>query len=136
MSENFSYEVRIFYEDTDSGGIVYYANYLKFMERARSELIRKLGFTQSDIAHKYSLKFVVSRINLNFINPSYLDDIITINTEISNMKKASIIFEQKIINQNSDKIVEAECQIVCVDDELNVVQIPDEINKALREFYG
>ncbi|MBH32677.1 MAG: tol-pal system-associated acyl-CoA thioesterase [Gammaproteobacteria bacterium] len=136
MSGNFSYEVRIFYEDTDSGGIVYYANYLKFMERARSELIRELGFTQSSIADKYSLKFVVSRINLNFINPSYLDDIITVNTRISSMKKASIVFEQEIINQNSDRIVEAECQIVCVDNELNVIQIPDNINKALRKFYG
>jgi len=136
MSGIFSYEVRIFYEDTDSGGIVYYANYLKFMERARSELIRELGFTQSSIADKYSLKFVVSRINLNFINPSYLDDIITVNTRISSMKKASIVFEQEIINQNSDRIIEAECQIVCVDNELNVIQIPDNINKELKKFYG
>ena len=67
-------DIRVYYEDTDSGGIVYYANYFKYTERCRTELLRELGISQTKIIEKYDIKFIVHSVSMEYINPAYLDD--------------------------------------------------------------
>ena len=91
---NFTY--RIYYEDTDAGGIVYYANYLKFCERARTDMLRQHGFSQSQIVKELGLIFVVRNCQIEYLKPARLDDEITVFVEIEKVSKTSITFLQKI----------------------------------------
>ena len=75
-------DIRVYYEDTDSGGIVYYANYLKFAERCRTEFLRDIGVSQNILQVKSGIKFIVHSISIEYLNPSYLDDLLTVNTSI------------------------------------------------------
>lgn len=115
MSDNKQQQlsVRVYYEDTDAGGIVYYANYLKFCERARTEWLRSLGIHQSTLLEQ-SIGFVVSKVNMNNISPARLDDELTVISSISKIKGASLLFTQKIINQHEKTICTVEVLIVCV----------------------
>ena len=88
--------LRVYYEDTDSGGIVYYANYFKFTERCRTELLRESGLSQSEIQKDYDIKFIVHSVSMDYIKPAYLDDNLIVETNIENFKKTSIEFDQKI----------------------------------------
>tara|TARA_Y100001970_G_scaffold19801_2_gene22390 strand:+ start:30555 stop:30986 length:432 start_codon:yes stop_codon:yes gene_type:complete len=91
------YIVRVFYEDTDSGGIVYYANYLKFMERARTELLRQLGLTHGELMRKYGLRFAVKECKINYIKPAVLDDELSIISEIVRLRGASLEINQDVL---------------------------------------
>ncbi len=90
----FSWTVRVYYEDTDTCGIVYYANYLKFFERARTEWLRALGFEQQKIADELGLRFVISRVECDFRLPARLDDVIDIDVRVVRVGSASMMFEQ------------------------------------------
>ncbi|NMP16763.1 MULTISPECIES: tol-pal system-associated acyl-CoA thioesterase [unclassified Thalassotalea] len=98
-NNNFTYQLRVYYEDTDAGGIVYYANYLKFAERARTEWLRALGINQSFFLEQ-KLGFVVRKVEMDNKASAKLDDLLTITTTISNLKKASLQFKQDIHNQD------------------------------------
>ena len=87
-------DIRVYYEDTDSGGIVYYANYFKYTERCRTEFLRELGVSQTKIYKDSGIKFIVHSVSMEYLNPSYLDDILKVETKVINLKKASIEFEQ------------------------------------------
>lgn len=87
---------RVYYEDTDAGGVVYYANYLKFAERARTELLRSLDIYQSDLLTDHHIAFVVRHVEADLKKPARLDDLITIETAIPSMKKASLVMQQDI----------------------------------------
>ena len=89
-------EIRIYYEDTDSEGVVYYANYLKFLERGRTEFLRELGFDLEEIKNVFSLIFAVKSVNAEYISPARLNDLILVNTQIKKYGKASIEFDQMI----------------------------------------
>jgi acyl-CoA thioester hydrolase len=91
---------RIYTEDTDWGGMVYHSNYLKFYERARSEFLRKSNINQIDLKKEFNINFVVSNMEIKFIKPAKMDDLITINTKINAIKKASIILDQEIYDNN------------------------------------
>ena len=86
----FTITVRIYYEDTDAGGVVYYANYLKFLERCRSEWLRSIGHDQTDLLRDPGIAFVVRSINLEFLKPARLDDLLTVSLEVALMKITSI----------------------------------------------
>lgn len=105
--------VRVYYEDTDAGGIVYYANYLKFFERARTEWLRSLGIHQSTLLEQ-AIGFVVSKVNMHNVSPAKLDDELTVISNISRIKGASLLFIQKIVNQHEKLICTVEVLIVCV----------------------
>lgn len=89
-------QFRVYYEDTDAGGIVYYANYLKFAERARTEMLRSLGINQSELIEKEGLCFVVRRAEMELIKPARLDELLEIVTKISRMSGASVLMDQAI----------------------------------------
>lgn len=112
-NKQFNYPVRVFYEDTDAGGIVYYANYLKFSERARTEWLRELGIEQSFFLEQ-NLAFVVRKVEMENIASAKLDDLLTIKTKISTLKKASLVFNQQIYNQNSQLLCELNILVASV----------------------
>ena len=131
-NKNFNYQLRVYYEDTDAGGIVYYANYLKFAERARTEWLRSLGINQSFFLEQ-NLGFVVRKVEMDNKASAKLDDLLTIKTTISTLKKASLVFNQQIINQDSQLL----CEINVLVASVNLLRakpcaIPDTILGALQ----
>ena len=108
------FETRIYYEDTDAGGIVYYANYLKFMERARTEWLRSLGYEQ-DTLMEQSVAFVVKRVEMHNYAPARFNQRLSITTQVVELKGASMTFEQVIKNEQGNMIASADVQVVCVD---------------------
>ncbi|MDO6567026.1 tol-pal system-associated acyl-CoA thioesterase [Alteromonas sp. 1_MG-2023] len=107
------HQVRVYYEDTDAGGIVYYANYLKFMERARTEWLRGLGFEQ-DILMEQSVAFVVKRVEMNNYAPARFNDLLSIETQVVELKGASMSFQQTIKNKQDVTLVSADIRVACV----------------------
>ena len=126
-NEVFATNVRIYYEDTDSGGVVYYANYLKYYERARTEYLRVFNFNQSILKKEKNLVFAVSEINVNYNKPLFLDDVIKVTCSIEKISKTSINFVQKITNQDDIGISSALCKIVCLNENFKPTKIPDVI---------
>ena len=107
-------DIRVYYEDTDAGGIVYYANYLKFFERARTEWLRSLGYEQ-DTLMEQSVAFVVKRVEMHNHAPARFNQLLSIETQIVELKGASMTFKQVIKNSQDDQLVTAEIQVACVD---------------------
>jgi acyl-CoA thioester hydrolase len=108
------HQVRVYYEDTDAGGIVYYANYLKFMERARTEWLRGLGFEQ-DTLMEQSVAFVVKRVEMHNYAPARFNQLLSIESHVVELKGASMTFQQIIKNEQGDKLVSGDIQVACVD---------------------
>ena len=108
------HQIRVYYEDTDAGGIVYYANYLKFMERARTEWLRGVGFEQ-DTLMEQSIAFVVKRVEMHNYAPARFNELLSIETRVVELKGASMTFQQIINNNNGIKLVSADIQVACVD---------------------
>ena len=118
-------------KDTDAGGIVYHANYLKFFERARTELLRSLGFEQ-DALMAQGIAFVVKHIGLDFHLPSKFNDLLSIVSEISGLKRASVTFKQEIFDSQGNLLCQAEVVVVCVDHSaMKAVAMPENV---LKEF--
>ena len=134
MTENnktFQYQVRVFYEDTDAGGIVYYANYLKFAERARTEWLRSLGINQS-LFLEQNFGFVVRKVEMDNKASAKLDDLLTIHSSITKTKRASLVFNQQIFNQHSQLLCEVSVLVASVNLELaKPCAIPENILGAL-----
>jgi acyl-CoA thioester hydrolase len=107
--------IRIYYEDTDAGGGVYYANYLKYIERGRSEMLREAGFEQDQIEKDFGVLFVVRSVMANYLTPAKFNDLIEVQTEIQSVGKASLIFSQKIMNIRQNTVLfDAEVKVVSV----------------------
>jgi tol-pal system-associated acyl-CoA thioesterase len=116
---------RIYYEDTDAGGIVYYANYLKFFERGRTEYIRDLGISQTNLREKEGIGFVVKTCEIDYKSSARLDDIIRVETEISKQTKVSIEMKQKIYRDNDNTLLcEGNFLIVCINKDMKPTKIP------------
>jgi len=96
MSTEFSWSIRVYYEDTDAGGVVYYANYLKFFERARTEWLNQMKIDQVDLLEQ-GVAFVVTKAEIDYMNPARLNDELTIKSRIKNVRAASIEFEQELL---------------------------------------
>ena len=133
-SENentFLWPVRIYYEDTDSGGVVYYANYLKYMERARTEWLRAEGFEQDELIAKNNVIFVVRSVQADYLLPARFNDEIIVSTKRVKKGKASITVEQ-VVKRNSDVLCVATIKIACLtaDDFKPAVMPGDLYNKV------
>ena len=103
---NFNWPTRVYYEDTDSGGVVYYANYLKFMERARTEFLRHMGFEQDQLIEQENIVFAVRSVQCDYKSPARFNDELIVTADLIELKKASMLFEQKIYRSNQqDKIL-------------------------------
>lgn len=127
---NFNWPARVYYEDTDSGGVVYYANYLKFMERARTEFLRHLGFEQNQLIEQENIIFAVRSVQCDYRSPARFNDEIIITADLIELKKASMLFEQKIFRHNQqDKILcQGQVRIACLHaDTFKPCAIPESI---------
>ena len=125
---------RVYYEDTDAGGVVFYANYLKFIERGRTEYLRDLGFDQGKITKEKDIVFVVKSLSADYLSPAYLDDVIQVQTNIKLSKNASLVFTQKILNLEKNTVLfNAEVKVVSVlKNNLKPCAIPQEIMEKLN----
>ena len=125
---------RVYYEDTDAGGVVFYANYLKFIERGRTEYLRELGFEQSIQAKEKNLVFVVKSLSADYLSPAFLDDMIEVQTSIKLINNASLIFAQKILNLEKNTVLfNAEVKVVSVlKNNLKPCAFPQEILETLN----
>jgi acyl-CoA thioester hydrolase len=110
-SDQFNY--RIYYEDTDAGGVVYYANYLKFFERARTDFLRNIGISQAILAQIENIIFVVKRCTIEYHHPARLDDEINVSVKIKEIHKVSLTMTQEI-TKSAQLIAQLEVQIVCL----------------------
>jgi acyl-CoA thioester hydrolase len=121
----FSWPVRIYYEDTDAGGVVYYANYLRYLERARTEMLRALGFEQDKLARDHNIIFIVRKVTIDYLKPAIFNEELTVNARIAGLRKASMLFEQTILNKQNDLLCQAEIMIACINNKtMKPVSIP------------
>jgi len=125
-------KIKIYYHHTDSGGVVYYATYLKFLEEARTEYLAQRGIIIKELSEQ-GILFVVARQEIDYKFPAFYADILNIDTQISVMSRASIEFEHEIKNQNNRLISKARTILVCVDKRLRPKSIPDRVRQLLRD---
>ena len=113
----FIWHARVYYEDTDAGGVVYYANYLKFMERARTEWLRSIGHEQDELTRNLNVLFAVRSVNIEYKQPAKFNDSLTVSVEPYALKPASISFKQAITKENIDAntLTSAQVNVVCLD---------------------
>jgi acyl-CoA thioester hydrolase len=131
----FQYTFKIYYEDTDSGGVVYYANYLKFIERARTEMINELGFTLTTLLKDYDRLFLVKKIECDYIEPCKLEDRLNIQSKVLVLKNASFELEQNILKQNKI-IFRSKIVMVCVNSQGAPSKIPNELHNLMKNKDG
>ncbi|GAB2534598.1 tol-pal system-associated acyl-CoA thioesterase [Rhodanobacter koreensis] len=111
----FSWPVRVYWEDTDAGGVVYHAGYLRFMERARSEWMRALGVDQSAFKQATGLAFMVRDMQIDFLGPALLDDELFVTVAVKERRAASILFTQTITRADGISLIRAQVRVACVD---------------------
>ena len=131
MSAEFSHKLRVYIEDTDAGGIVYYVNYLKFMERARTEFMRSLGYGKNSIFN-YDLMFVVRDVAVTYMLPARLDDELEATASIARLRGAGIVFHQSV-RRDGELLARGEVTIACVDRaEMKPRRLPPEMAARLQ----
>ena len=123
MTKTFNHNTKVYYEDTDAGGIVYYANYLKYLERARTEALVKIGLSNRKIKDDFEVLIIVKSCNVDFKKSAYFEDILNIKSHITSITKTSFIMKQLII-KNKIIIVEAKVHLVFVNEKVKPVKIP------------
>lgn len=125
--------VRVYFEDTDAGGVVYYANYLKFCERARSEWLRSRGFSQQQLMDTTGVAFVVRRLAAEYMGSARLDDELAVRTSIERIGGASIVFVQ-LVERGTERLFEARVTVACIDLQRHAATaIPGEIRQRLAQ---
>ena len=133
MNKNFNHKIKVYYEDTDAGGVVYYANYLKFLERARSEALSKVGLSNLKIKRDYGALIVVKSCNIDFNKSALLEDKLNINSVITSFSKTSFTMSQTIYRKK-DIIVKSKVHLVFVNEKSKPIKIPENILKSLKPF--
>jgi acyl-CoA thioester hydrolase len=123
------FPIRVYYEDTDAAGIVYYANYLKFAERARTEMLRDLGVGQRALREDAGVAFAVRRCSVDYIAPAKLDDLLEVRTRITGLSGAAIEAEQ-IVARDNDELVRLNVMLVCIGPGGNATRIPKPVVQA------
>jgi acyl-CoA thioester hydrolase len=140
----FTFPVRIYYEDTDAGGVVYYANYLKFFERCRTEWLRANGFWQARLLRDAGIVFVVRGVKIDYLKPARLDDLVTVSLDVERIARSQIFFRQEVLRhdlQNEDDpgevLASGVVQVVCVrigadSGQMKVTSIPADMRAQLE----
>ena len=131
MAKKFSFTLKIYYEDTDAGGVVYYANYLKFLERARSEAIYSMGLTNKKLLNDHGTIIIVKSCKINYKKPAIFEDSLEIISKIKTIGKSSFTMDQ-MIKRKEEVISESEIVLVTVNPEGKPIRIPDVLNKFLN----
>lgn len=115
QNAGFHWPVRVYHEDTDDGGIVYHASYLRFMERARTEWLRSLGFAQQTLRNELNVMFVVTQVHVDFLKPARFDDIVTVSVELDRKRPASMEITQNISHDEGELLCRGQVRVACVD---------------------
>ena len=114
-NREFRWPVRVYYEDTDAAGLVYHSNYLKFMERARTEWLRHLGHSQEELRTQSGIVLVVRRMDIQFMRPARLDQLLDVVARVKHCGGASLLFEQTVCNTGAEPLCNAQVEIACID---------------------
>ena len=134
MHENFFYDLKVYYEDTDAGGVVYYANYLKFIERARTEALVKLGYSNKKIKEEFGALIVVKSCNIEYKMPAHLEEELQIRSFIKSITKTSFFMNQ-FITRGKDLITEANVHLVFVNKDGKPIKIPGNLFEDLKPYF-
>ena len=129
------YPVRVYYEDTDAAGIVYYANYLKYTERARTEMLRDLGAENARLMKTEGLAFAVRRCEVDFFKPARLDDLLSVETRLIDIGGASVVADQRVKRDNAE-LVRMELKLACLSLDGRPARLPAAVKTRLEEFRG
>ena len=131
--KTFTFKLKVYYEDTDAGGVVYYANYLKFMERARSDPLKSLGFTNKLLIEENGTYIIVKSCNINYIKHALLEDDLEIKSNIKEITKTSFFMLQKVFKGN-DRITDAQVHLVTINKIGKPIKIPERLKKELEKL--
>ena len=134
MHENFFHKLKVYYEDTDSGGVVYYANYLKFLERARTEALFSIGFSNKKIQEEFDALIIVKSCNIEYKKSAFLEDELTIRSFVKSITKTSFFMNQ-IITKADKIIVEAQVHLVFIDKNGKPIKIPGDIYLKFKPYF-
>jgi 4-hydroxybenzoyl-CoA thioesterase len=134
MSKVFQHPIRIYIEDTDAGGIVYYVNYLKFIERSRTELLRSFGYGKTAILEE-GLLLVVHSIDAQYLAPAKLDDEVIATATVKKLARSYVVFEQQVI-RDGQVLFHATAKIACVNDKMKPTAIPAHFYQAIKSYYS
>tara|TARA_B100000787_G_scaffold18885_1_gene13082 strand:+ start:377 stop:799 length:423 start_codon:yes stop_codon:yes gene_type:complete len=134
MHENFYHKLKVYYEDTDAGGVVYYANYLKFLERARTEALVTLGFNNKKIKQDFGAQILVKSCNIEYKISAHLEDELSIRSFVKSITKTSFFMNQ-FITRGEDQIVEAKIHLVFVNKDGKPTRIPDSLFQDFKPYF-
>ena len=134
MHKNFIYKVKTYYEDTDAASIVYYANYLKFIERARTEALVSLSYSNKKIKDEFGAWIIVKSCNIDYKKSAYLEDELSIRSFVKSVTKTSFFMNQ-LISRDNGLIVEAKVHLVFVNNEAKPIKIPDTLFQDLKPYF-
>ena len=122
---------RVYYEDTDASGRVYHANYLKYLERGRSNLIYQSKYNHQELLKKFNIIFVVKNLNINYLRPAFFEDILKVQTSINQLSRVKLNFNQKIF-RNTELLVDAEVIVIPVNIEGKIIRLNEELFSFLK----
>ena len=134
MHDNFYHNVKVYYEDTDAGGVVYYANYLKYLERARTEALTTIGLSNLEIKEKFGSLIVVKSCNIEYKKPANLEDKLSIRSFVKSVSKTSFFMNQ-FITRGDKPIVDAQVHLVFVNENSKPVKIPNIIFDNFKPYF-
>ena len=124
-------KIRVYYEDTDASGRVYHANYLKYLERGRSNLIYQSKYNHQELLKKFNIIFVVKSLNINYLKPAFFEDIIEVQTSLNILSRVKLNFNQKII-RNNEVLVVAEVIVIPINTKGKIIKLNDELYSFLK----
>jgi len=134
----FRLPIRVYFEDTDIGGVVYYANYLKFLERCRTEWLRSIGINQSSLLQEKGIAFIVRSVEIEYLKPARMDNLVVVDLSIEKITRSQVFFSQRICLEVADgleELVRARVQVITVNvNPMKIVSIPIELRAQLEVF--
>ena len=134
MHENFYHSVKVYYEDTDAGGVVYYANYLKYLERARTEALATIGLSNLQIKEKFGALIIVKSCNIEYKKSAHLEDELSVRSFVKSVTKTSFFMNQ-FITKDEFSIVEAQVHLVFVNEKSKPIKVPDIIFNKFKPYF-
>ena len=134
MHKNFFYKIKVYYEDTDAGGVVYYANYLKYLERARTEALSSIGLSNLKIKNEFGSLIIVKSCNIDFKRSAKLEDDLSVRSFVKSVSKTSFFMNQ-FITRGEEKIVEAQVHLVFVNDKGKPIKVPEVIFENFKPYF-
>ena len=130
MPDVHRFAIRVYYEDTDAAGIVYYANYLKFAERGRTEMMRESGSNHREMVETFDAAFAVSRCEVDYLKPARLDDLLTVETRVLEVGAAVVLLDQRIL-RSDELLVRLKIRIACLNRQGRPQRLPEPVRAAL-----